>query len=91
MRRVARKPKRKPPPVDEAALRKARRLAARAAAVKPEDRAQILALVDDIQTVRNRLLAECVRLDEEMKRASVRITALRAYAYGAMAIRGRRH
>jgi hypothetical protein len=26
-----------------------------------------------------------------MKRASVRITALRAYAHGAMAIRSRRH
>jgi len=90
MRRV-RKVKRQPPPADQATLRKARRLAVRAAAVKASDRAQILALVDDIQTVRNRLLAECVRLDEEMKRASVRITALRAYAYGAMAIRTRRH
>jgi hypothetical protein len=79
------------PPVDEAALRKAQRLSARAAAVKADDRAQILALVDDFQTLRNRLLAECVRLDEEMKRASVRITALRAYAHGAMAIRRRRH
>ena len=91
MRRVVRKAKRKAPPADEATLRKARRLAVRAAAVEPGDRAQILALIDDIQTVRNRLLAECVRLDEEMKRASVRITALRAYAYGAMAVRSRRH
>ena len=91
MRRVPRKPKRKPPPVDGAALQKGQRLTARAATVKAEDRAQILALVDDIQTLRNRLLAECVRLDEEMKRSRVRITALRAYAYGAMAIRGRRH
>jgi len=91
MRRVPRKLKRKPPPVDWAALQKGRRLTARAATVKAEDRAQILALMDDIQTLRNRLLAECVRLDEEMKRSSVRITALRAYAYGAMAIRGRRH
>jgi hypothetical protein len=83
--------KRKPPPADEATLRKARRLAARAAAVTADDRAQILALIDDFQTLRNRLLAECVRLDEEMRRASVRITALRAYAHGAMAIRSRRH
>ena len=82
---------RQPPPADEAALRKMRQLTTRAAAVKREERAQILALIDDIQTLRNRLLAECVRLDEEMKRASVRITALRAYAHGAMAIRSRRH
>jgi hypothetical protein len=82
---------RQPPPADEAALRKMRQLTTRAAAVKREERAQILALIDDIQTARNRLLAECVRLDEEMKRASVRITALRAYAHGAMAIRSRRH
>ena len=86
-----RRVKRQPPPVDEAALRKMRRLTANAAAVKRDDRARILALMDDIQTLKNRLLAECVRLDEEMKRASVRITALRAYAHGAMAIRSRRH
>jgi hypothetical protein len=88
---MRRRVKRSPPPMDEAALRKARRLNARAAAVKSDDRAQILALIDDIQILRNRLLAECVRLDEEMKRANVRITALRAYAHGAMAIRSRRH
>jgi len=82
---------RQPPPADEAALRKLRRLTTRAAAAKADERAQILALIDEIQTVRNRLLAECVRLDEQMKRASVTITALRAYAHGAMAIRSRRH
>ena len=82
---------RQPPPADEAALRKMRQLTARATGVKRDERAQILALIDDVQTLRNRLLAECVRLDEEMKRASVRITALRAYAHGAMAIRSRRH
>ncbi len=82
---------RQPPPADEAALRKMRQLTTRAGAAKRDDRAQILALIDDIQTLKNRLLAECVRLDEEMKRASVRITALRAYAHGAMAIRSRRH
>ncbi|HLG81814.1 MAG TPA: hypothetical protein VKY22_12415 [Bradyrhizobium sp.] len=86
-----RRAKRQASPADEAALRKMRRLTARAAAVERDDRAQILALMDDIQTLKNRLLAECVRLDEEMKRASVRITALRAYAHGAMAIRSRRH
>ena len=86
-----RRVKRQPPSADEAALRKMRRLTVNAAAAKRDDQAQIVALIDDIQTLRNRLLAECVRLDEEMKRASVRITALRAYAHGAMAIRSRRH
>lgn len=86
-----RKVKRTLPPADEAVLRRANRLGKRAAAVRADDRAQLLALIDDIQTVRNRLLAECVRLDEEMKRASVRITALRAYAHGAVAVRARRH
>ena len=88
---MRRKVKRRAPPIDQAILRKARRPVVRAASVKAGERAQILALVDDIQTLRNRLLAECVRLDEEMKRASVRITALRAYAHGALAIRSRRH
>ena len=86
-----RRVKRQPPPADEAALLKMRRLTVNAAAAKRDDQARIVALIDDIQTLRNRLLAECVRLDEEMKRASVRITALRAYAHGAMAIRSRRH
>ncbi len=88
---IRRRATRQPPSMDEAALRKIRQLTTRAAAAKRDDRAQILALIDDIQTVRNRLLAECARLDDEMKRASVRITALRAYAHGAMAIRSRRH
>jgi len=88
---MRRRVKRRPPPIDAATLRKARRLALRAAAVKADDRAQVLALIDDIQTVRNKLLAECARLDEEMRRANVRVTALRAYAHGAMMIRPRRH
>jgi len=88
---IRRRVTRRPPPADEAALRKMRQLTTRAAATTRDDRAQILALIDEIQTLRSRLLAECVRLDDEMKRASVRITALRAYAHGAMAIRSRRH
>jgi hypothetical protein len=88
---MRRKVKRQPPPLDRALLRKARRLALRTAAVKQGDRAEILALIDDIQTVRKKLLAECARLDNEMKRASVRVVALRAYAQSAMAIRPRRH
>ena len=89
--RKARKPAKKPSPADAALLVKARRLAVRASAVKKGDRAQLLALIDDITTVRRRLVAECARLDEDMKRASVRTTAHRAYAQGAMAIRQRRH
>ena len=88
---MRRKVKRQAPPMDQATLRKAQRLAVRAAAVKPGDRAQILALIDDLQIVRNKLRAECARLDEEMKRASVRVAALRAYAHSALAIRPRRH
>ena len=91
MHRAVRKAEVKPPPIDAAMLHQARRLVLRAAAVKADERAQILALVDDIQTLRDRLLAECVRLDQEMKRASVRATALRAYAQSALAIRPRRH
>ena len=87
---VRRRGTRQPPAADEAALRKMRQLTARAGATTRDDRAQILALIDEIQTLRSRLLAECVRLDDETKRASVRITALRAYAHGAMAIRSRR-
>jgi hypothetical protein len=91
MHRAVRKAEVKPPPIDAAMLHQARRLVLRAAAVKADERAQILALVDDIQTLRDRLLAECVRLDQEMKRANVTTTALRAYAQGAVATRTRRN
>jgi hypothetical protein len=74
--------------VGETLLRKLRRLTVRAGAVQANDRAQMLALLDDVERVRNGLLRECARLDEEMKRAAVRVTAITAYARGARSIRG---
>ena len=47
------------------------------------DRARIIALIDDIDTLRRRLLHECARLDEGLQRATVRVTAIGAYARGA--------
>lgn len=72
----------------EALLRRLRRLTNRAGAAEANDRAQLLALLDDIDRVRRELLRECARLDEEMKRAAVRVTAISAYARGAKSIRG---
>ena len=74
----------------EALLRRLQRLLARARVAKTGDRAQLLALLDDVQTVRCELASECARLDDEIKRGSVRITAIRAYAWGASAIRAPR-
>ncbi|WP_315813737.1 hypothetical protein [Bradyrhizobium sp. SZCCHNR2028] len=64
----------------EALLKKLRRLRLRAATVGKDDRAQLLTLIDDIETVRRRLLRECALLDEELKVATVRVTALNTYA-----------
>ncbi|WP_315799150.1 hypothetical protein [Bradyrhizobium sp. SZCCHNRI3043] len=64
----------------EALLKRLRRLRLRAATVGKDDRAQLLALIDDIETVRRRLLRECALLDEELKVATVRVTALNTYA-----------
>ena len=74
----------------EALLRRLRRLTTRAAAAKANDRAQLLALLDDLDTARRGLLLECARLDEETKRTSVMVTAITAYARGAKSIRGPR-
>ncbi|WP_315705559.1 MULTISPECIES: hypothetical protein [unclassified Bradyrhizobium] len=64
----------------EALLRRLRRLKIRAAGVHGADRMQLLALIDDIETVRRKLLRECALLDEERKLAAVRVTALNSYA-----------
>jgi len=74
----------------EALLRRLRRLTSRAGATETNDRAQRLALMDDIDGVRRELLHECARLDEEIKRAGVRVTAITAYARGARSVRGPR-
>ncbi|BAM88811.1 hypothetical protein S58_28050 [Bradyrhizobium oligotrophicum S58] len=64
----------------EALLKKLRRLRLRAATAGKDDRAQLLALMDDIETVRRKLLRECALLDEELKVAAVRVTAANTYA-----------
>jgi hypothetical protein len=64
----------------EALLRKLRRLKIRAVAAGTEDRAQIIALMDDVETVRRKLLRECAQLEEEMKLAAVRVNAFNTYA-----------
>jgi hypothetical protein len=63
----------------EALLRRLRRLKIRADGAGAEGRAQLIALMDDIESVRRRLLRECARLDEELKLAAVRVTAISAY------------
>jgi hypothetical protein len=80
-------PKRERTGEGEALLRKLRRLKIRAAAAGTEDRAQLLALMDDIETVRRKLLRECAQLEEEMKLATVRVNAYNTYARVARATR----
>ncbi|MGJ4995829.1 hypothetical protein [Bradyrhizobium sp. HKCCYLR20261] len=75
----------------EVLLRKLRRLKLRAAAVGKDDRAQLLALMDDIESVRRKLLRECALLEEEFRVAAVRVTALSSYARVAQASRRREH
>jgi len=74
----------------EALTLRLRRLTARAGSVGIDDRAQLIALMDDIQAVRRELIEECARLDEEMKGSRVRITAAKAYSRGARLVGGRR-
>ncbi|MGY3451394.1 hypothetical protein [Bradyrhizobium sp. USDA 4353] len=71
----------------EALLKKLRRLKLRTAAAGKDDRALLLALMDDIETVRRKLLRECAQLEEEFKVAAVRVTALNTYAKVAQASR----
>jgi len=64
----------------EALLKRLRRLKLRAASAGTDDRAQLLALMDDIETVRRKLLRECAQLEEEFRVAAVRVTALNTYS-----------
>ena len=64
----------------EPLLRRLRRLAARARTVRADDRAQLVALIDDFETLRLALLRECAGLDDELKLAARRVMALNAYA-----------
>jgi hypothetical protein len=71
----------------EPLLRRLRRLTIRAEGADAKERARIIALIDDMATLRGHLVRESVRLDEELRRAAVRVTAIGAYARGAQAIR----
>ena len=72
--------KKERPGEGEALLRRLRRLKVRTAAAGTEDRAQLLSLMDDIETVRRRLLRESALLEEELKLAAVRVAAFNTYA-----------
>ena len=71
----------------EQLLLRLRRLTIQAEAADVNDRARIVALIDDVDTLRQRLLRECARLDEDLRRATVRVTAISAYARGAQSAR----
>jgi hypothetical protein len=71
----------------EQLLLRLRRLTIQAEAADVNDRARIVALIDDVDTLRQRLLRECARLDEDLRRATVRVTAISAYAKGAQSAR----
>jgi hypothetical protein len=68
-------------------LRRLRRLTARAGKVGADDRAQLIALIDDFETLRLALLRECAGLDEELKLAARRVMALNAYARNGRSVR----
>ena len=63
----------------EALLRRLRRLVARAATLKDSDHKQLLALLDDIETTRSGLVKACAEVEDEMRLATVRTTAIGAY------------
>ena len=71
----------------EQLLRRLHRLTIHAEAVDVNDRPRIVALIDDVDTLRRRLLHECARLDDDLRRATVRVTAISAYARGAQSAR----
>ena len=67
-----------------------RRLKAKADSVQPHDRKQLCALLDDIETLRDLLMRECARVDQELNRAKVRVTAITAYGRSAQSVRAMR-
>jgi len=71
----------------ERLLRRLKRLTIRAGAVDPGDRAQLIALVDDFESLRMALLRECAVLDEELKLAARRVMAFNAYARNGRSVR----
>ncbi|MTV15404.1 MULTISPECIES: hypothetical protein [Bradyrhizobium] len=66
------------------------RLQTTAASVRPYDRAQLRALLDDVGTLRDQLMRECTRLDQELNRAAVRVAAITAYGRSAQSVRALR-
>ncbi len=71
----------------EPLLRRLRRLTTHAESADANDRAKIIALIDDVDKLRRRLLRGCARVDEELRRAAVRSTAISAYARGGQSAR----
>jgi hypothetical protein len=68
-------------------LRRLTRLTARAGTVGADDRAQLIALIDDFETLRLALLRQCAGLDEELKLAARRVMAFNAYARNGRSVR----
>ncbi len=64
----------------EALLRRIRRLVLRTNGAANAPGAEIITLLDEFETVRGRLIAQCVGLEAEMRETSARVTAIAAYA-----------
>jgi hypothetical protein len=75
----------------EVLLRRLRRLVSRASAVDRRDRNQLIALLDEFETVRRDLRRECAEIEAEMRQASVRTTAIGTYLRNLHAGRGTRN
>jgi len=76
----------------DALLLRLRRLEARARTVRRSDRAQLIALIGDIEAVRRGLARQRALIDAKLKKAATRSMAILAYARGAgSAARSNRH
>ncbi len=71
----------------EALLHRLRRLENRARVARADDRAELIALIDDVEALQRKLRSECIRLDEELKRGAARVAAIMAYRRGARLVR----
>ncbi|WP_022720349.1 hypothetical protein [Rhodopseudomonas sp. B29] len=67
------------------------RLKLRAASVAKGDELQMIALVDEIQRIRAKLVRGRDRVAKELERAAARDVAIAAYARGARSGRNGRH
>ncbi|AND89042.1 MULTISPECIES: hypothetical protein [Bradyrhizobium] len=75
--------------VGERLLLRLKRLVTRADAADRAKPGGLLALVDDIESTRRALLRQCADIEDEMRRAAARTTAIGAYLRGSQAGRGR--